>query len=744
MTVARRETLLAAAFALWGLALAISLASVWDRPAPPDQLPGLATAQGFDAHGPFRFVLGLIVLPITVPLLARPLIRRLAVAQAWASNAAIAVAIVAIWYAVIARDPLWILVPFGAAFAAFALLAQKPLEFTRHDWILLPAFNATLISVIDLSEFPVQRAVIVAAALVLAVRIAVAFLRSPLPPAFAFLLAPLGVALQTSFFARDQRYFGWHALLLALITPFVMRALLRDRRRALAALAFVIYPIVVFTYPNATGALAREGKPRVNFFEDSHSIPIASEYLRGERPYRDQLPAHGLLEDGLFDYLAFQLRDVTLGSALHSRAVVGLLNAVAIYALGFAMTGSPEVGLLTYFFWQLTTSAFTIRITPALFTLVLIALAVRKRDPRYFIAAGFGAVLCGITSLDYALYTTIVLAVAVVRRADVPSASRGGGRDVRPPVAAAIGIAAGVVPLFLAFAAFGILDDFFRTTFVEIPRLAGAYTLSMFGTPESIAKLPVFPELLAAWLRLDSLPHLTWCAVAIATAVLLTKRRTRLREPFVLVGLWVVLGAISYGERHHLYFRVALAAILIPAAWFAIRRRVALAPTLVIALVIASMPTVHLGIVGMVRRLRGPEAEWNEVRGVPRARGALLNDIEAAQLASAKKYVDLTLKPGETYFDFTNRAILFYLLRRDNPVRFVETAYYEPEEAQREVIAALEANPNVRAALVPDPPGGIIIDGVPNQTRAPLVWQYLQQNFHPDFHEGQVTFWRRK
>ena len=53
MTASRRETLLSAAFAVWGLAIAISLASVWSQPAPPGQLPGLATRFGFDADGPF-------------------------------------------------------------------------------------------------------------------------------------------------------------------------------------------------------------------------------------------------------------------------------------------------------------------------------------------------------------------------------------------------------------------------------------------------------------------------------------------------------------------------------------------------------------------------------------------------------------------------------------------------------------------------------------------------------------------
>jgi hypothetical protein len=48
----------------------------------------------------------------------------------------------------------------------------------------------------------------------------------------------------------------------------------------------------------------------------------------------------------------------------------------------------------------------------------------------------------------------------------------------------------------------------------------------------------------------------------------------------------------------------------------------------------------------------------------------------------------------------------------------------------------------VRAALVP--PGGILVDGVPHELRAPLVWQYLQEHFTPDFEEGGVVFWRRR
>ena len=45
---------------------------------------------------------------------------------------------------------------------------------------------------------------------------------------------------------------------------------------------------------------------------------------------------------------------------------------------GFAATGVPEVGLLTYWFWQYVTPILNIRATPALFTLAALGMAWRE------------------------------------------------------------------------------------------------------------------------------------------------------------------------------------------------------------------------------------------------------------------------------------------------------------------------------------------------------------------------------
>jgi hypothetical protein len=303
--VTRRERLLSIAFALWGLAIGIALIAFWDRPAAPDQLPGTARSQGFDAHGPFRWVAGLMLLPIVLPLIFRPVIRALTGAQAWARNTALIAPIVTLWLVTIHRNVFWTVVPCAIVIAVCTLLRHRDLQFTRRDVVLIATFLPTLLAITDIRPgFSVDAAIYLGALLILGIRIAITYIPSPLPPALSFIAAPLGLALQTGFFARDQRYFGWHALAIVVITPFVLRLVLRNARRATQILVLVVYPLALYSYANALSLATAEGKPRIDFFEDGHPMLPASEYLRGELPYRDVLPAHGLIEDGLFDVAA--------------------------------------------------------------------------------------------------------------------------------------------------------------------------------------------------------------------------------------------------------------------------------------------------------------------------------------------------------------------------------------------------------------------------------------------------------
>jgi hypothetical protein len=165
---------------------------------------------------------------------------------------------------------------------------------------------------------------------------------------------------------------------------------------------------------------------------------------------------------------------------------------------------------------------------------------------------------------------------------------------------------------------------------------------------------------------------------------------------------------------------------------------------LVGAAIVLANPTTHFAVVGPNRVTRAPAAEWVEGNDVPRARGAYWHMRDAAAIHSVKKYLALSMKPDETFADFANSGILYYLFRRDCPIRQYEVAFFQSEEQQREVIRILETNPKIRAVLVTRTPAGRNIVDVPNAWRAPLVQQYIETHFEPDFEEGEIAFWRRK
>jgi hypothetical protein len=409
-----------------------------------------------------------------------------------------------------------------------------------------------------------------------------------------------------------------------------------------------------------------------------------------------------------------------------------MLMAVALYFLALAVTGSPHAAALAVLLSiMMGVFAPTVRMLPAFATLAILLSAVRWRRKRWFAYAGFGTVVCGAMSLDFGAYAFLILLVALVR-------TRGMWRH------AAIGVAAGVVPLFLFFAILGILDDFVYGTFVEVLGVGPAYVLGFFSPPEPMQVRRFFPEVLAAALDAHIAQYVGWCVLTAFVGVTVTRRWPRRFEPLVLLAAFAVLTGISYAERFHLYFGMAVATIMTWGILRLLRRRSVLAiPAIVIAFIFAN-PTTHLGVLGYNRGLRRPAEEWVEVRDVPRARGAMWHVKDVAALQSVRKYAETRLAPDETWLDFANSGLYYYVLDRPCPIRQYEVAFIQSEKDQRDVIERIRNNPKVKAVLVAPTPHGRYTVDVPNSWRAPLVHQFILENFHPDFEEGEVAFWRRR
>jgi hypothetical protein len=754
-----RELLLRVCTALWGLAIGVSLLPFWTRSAPPNQPPGYMTALGIDAHASFRFAVGLMLMPLLVAFIARRATALLARddTRAWARNTFCAATVLAMWYVLNERS---LLVTIGVPLAALILavaLRRFDAGFRRGDMILIPTVAAVYIALLDLLVEPVHKVMLAAILLVFAVRVGAAALgRAARPGAgapthLAFAVAPLALAMQTHFLGYRQRHMPWPPLILALITPILLRLFVPDtaraRKRLRVGIAFVVYPLAAYAYFSAISLLAAEGMPHADLFEDSHNLLAASEMLRGELLYREVIPSHGLIQDGLLPYAALRTGPDTLGRVLKVRGLVGAINVIGNYAVAAAATGSPEVGIATVFLGMMMgTAGGSPRVLPAMVALVVIAAALRKRDPRWLAVAGALVVLGIFTSLDFGGVALITILVAALRFR---------GQRLRALTYAAIGGVGASIVAFIVLAIYGIAGDFVRVTLLEIAPLTAAYALPPYNMPPALAGMSNVPEVLATLFNKSAYLYVVWALIAVAAAAALARpwrdgslRRRARDEAILIIAVFSVITGLSYAERHHLYWQFTLAPLAAAAIFRLARSRNpsprAFVPLAVVVALMAAQPTQHLAIIGMLRHAHGPiEPGWREL-GLPRAQGALINDRDAAIIDVVHRYATPRLAEGETFFDFSNRGLLYFLLDRDCPIRQPEGAFYETEALQREVIARIERNPRVRFALVSAGVDAAAVDGIPNSTRAPLVWAYIQEHFALDYEEGGLAFWVRR
>ena len=272
-------------------------------------------------------------------------------------------------------------------------------------------------------------------------------------------------------------------------------------------------------------------------------------------------------------------------------------------------------------------------------------------------------------------------------------------------------------------------------------RTGGVFVIGPFTVPECLRSLSAMiwqlpnPRCLSAVL---------WVVTVLVSAAGLAKLRAKRSDALWYVGLWIAVAGLSWVERQHAYYEFALPAFVV-AVLFYFRRHRAVVTAIAVALILLARPFAHVfDVATLLRRDQGLRpAGWVRVGGLPRARDVVVLPRTAAALGSMKKYL-ATLKPNETFYDFSFGALLYYLFDRNCPIPQVGPPFYETEEAQRQVIAALERNRNVRAALISFPDSFSDIDGVSNAVRVPLVWEYLQKNFRPDFDENGVVIWTRR
>jgi hypothetical protein len=734
-----------------GLALAIAAAELMLAPARPDQLSGYMSVHDLDAWGPMKTIVLATLLPFLCALAAGPAIQRLTAGRRWASLAAPAVWIAGLALAVSGGGLLTVAGFMTAATAIIFTLRNRALPEGGSDAILLPVFASIFPCVVLLVPAAgVPAAAAIGAILLLGMRAAAS-------PA-AFSLAPLAV-VPVALWPRSP-VAAAAGLLIAVGTPLVLQRIgsPRSHLRLRILLTFVIFPLFSYSYAWIQRPIWFEGMPRVNLFEDGHSLMPASEMLRGELPYRDIVPGHGLISDGLFDFAVARAAGDEAGVILSARERADNLLSVAVYFIGTAATGSPHVGAAGLIlstsiraFWTQTEPAPSalqwspaLRSLPAVVALVFILAAIRLRSARFFGLAAAATVLAAVVSVDFFAYSVVLLGVALI----LLMRSHQRWRLLR---ATAVGAAAAAIPIVVALAIFGILDDFFVVTIREVLSLSSAYSIGFFQFPERFAAYQGVPDALGLLMFPAGRWIVIWVLIALFTSAafaLRLREPLRRRDAYLFIGLLIIVEAVAYGERLNVHFMPLAAAFAAVVVWklFSGRNaveRTAGAALLLVTIVVAG-PTEHLRTLHR-NLVTGPadSASYVTIETIPRAERALFKKQDAAAVETLYSFSERFL-PGEaTFFDFASMPIAYYLLEKNCPIRQYEVPFFQPPDLQDEVIRRLQNDPSVVAALVAFPNIVLPIDDVPSEVRAPKVAAYLRESYRPGFSMNGLTIWRR-
>ncbi len=635
---------------------------------------------------------------------------------------------------------------------------------SRADVLLIPTSLVAYFAILDLAPAGWRPVTcwLIAAGLTLALRLAAGRLSSLRRPGLALAPAPLAVLLQLQWLPATGAAIAALAWIPAatLALALLLRTSAAERRlRVLLALA--IYPLFVVAYPLA---LLGIGSPvGLDFFEDGHELVPAAAMAHGKLPYADVVPQHGLISDGGIDLLVIASGHTATRDLLLVRRVVRCASFAGIYFVALAATGAAEAGLLAALLSVTLFPGMGLRPAMALLALAAAAVAVRRRSRRWLAAAGAAVAVAFLVSPDFAVYSGAAAAVAALRWA-----RRGRALAV---LALGSGAAAAGALILGAFAVMGFAGAFLRVTFGELPPAGRAYTIGPLAGPACLHALATSP---ASWVQPECVCALAWILVVIATAAALARAPlTGARgDGLWLIGIWTALAGAAYVERRHLYASVALAAFLIGSLYLLSRHRLrATALALALALAWLANPFGHLFGLATPLRAKGRAAPAattaadaakaatasgatpatpaaaetaGALDAIPRCRGVVIEPALQPAILAVARFAGEHLRPGETWFDFTNHPALYYLFERDCPVRHLDVPFVESAAAQREVIARLERDHTVRAALIAFPDWFTAIDGVANRDRAPRIWRYLELHFAPAFDDHGVVFWLRR
>ena len=528
------------------------------------------------------------------------------------------------------------------------------------------------------------------------------------------------------------------------------RVLAIERR----ALLFLAAPVGLFLL---IAALPGDLGP-IEMFESGQGLVGAKLIGDGWLPWRDVVPAHGLLLDAANPGLGFALFE---NSYWGGRAAGYSLISAPLYLAGtfllFAYLFRRNTPFLLFSGLVIVGTTFA----PAdvrffLWPPILLLLAAnlnRPTRPRS-VALAFLVVTQAIVTPEAA---TTVLAVAVVLAA-YELYSRKPGSQISTAFQRTLWFAGAGTLFAAAFAAYmssrGALDDFIYITI----SLAQGHVLTGGISPRVLFESDFE-------FGFEAIAPLVALLISFAYVVArLRLRRVFATEDWVMaaVALFLIpyyLKFLSYMDSPHLdqVFGIALPLLLyityrlvvfaeqwIRGRWARNRSLQALHP---VSLVIAV--TVAVIVWGKVDdRIGNAEARFRPAVAAPSVYpkvGYSSAPFDPVMYRDLKRVVDAYLDPSDRIFDFTNAPTLYYyLLDREPATRYIVVLVAHSEKLQDDLVDELRKSPPKLVVFDSGTTGLTNWDGIPNMVRHYAVSRWILDHYRPLLTTHTTSFYVRR
>ncbi len=437
------------------------------------------------------------------------------------------------------------------------------------------------------------------------------------------------------------------------------------------------------------------------FHEGEHLTP-AWLFLNGERPFTDVFLLHGLGVDGGLDALVG-------GDPLSTRRLQTVLDAATLALLVpiAAEVTATSLGMIAAVIASLCGVAALwvpvfpyFRLAPVLVAAwALLRFARTRSGLAMFVAfsAGTLGVLWSLDTGTYALVGAVAVALLVSRRAEAR-------RHV------VLLIAAVVLPVIVLLAVRANAVQFVRDSFVIIPHAI-----------DGVWSLPA-PDVFSANGIRYYIPPVFW---GLILAIGWKRRDPRM---LVVAVLSIILFRTAAGRVSWSHTRFAAPLLGIAFVAFVLeplRNRVAIALLSLAAIAYFEIPQNAIAGAKLLAQWPARQRHEGMVRH-PLAPAIYTTEENATTLVTLKNYVD-AMGPG-TILDLTNERALYFLLRRKPPTRAFDVPMLSSYELLGPAMLELQQAPPI-CVILGGEPAVAVFDGVPNDTRVPELYRWVDAGY---------------